>query len=67
MPVMLPHDATAIWLEGGPDDAARLMEPMPDGAYPVSTRVNAVANDDAALHEPVSDEQARPAQRDLFG
>ncbi|MEX2643285.1 MAG: SOS response-associated peptidase [Acetobacterales bacterium] len=70
MPVMLPHDATAAWLEGESAEAARLMEPLPDGelkAYPVSARVNTVANDDAALHEPISEEQARPVQRGLFG
>ena len=57
MPVIVPDAKYARWLDcSNPDDVADLLaawsgEPL--HAYPVSTRVNAVRNDDAQLCEPV--------------
>lgn len=69
MPVILPSEAQAAWL--GESDAGVLQELLrpiePDGwmAYPVSPRVNKVANDDLSLLEPV-DVPAAPRQQSLF-
>ncbi len=55
MPVVLSPDAWEPWLAGTEADAAALLRPAPEDAlrlWPVSTRVNAVRNDDAALLEP---------------
>jgi putative SOS response-associated peptidase YedK len=59
MPVILPRDAEARWLDPALDgdvDALRaLLVPVgPEAlrAYPISTRVNAVRNDDPSLLEP---------------
>jgi hypothetical protein len=57
MPVIVPDTEYARWLDcSNPDDVADLLgawsgEPL--HAYPVSTRVNAVRNDDAGLCEPI--------------
>ena len=54
MPVIVPSEETDAWL--GPGDAAALLRPYPAErmqAYPVSLRVNAPANDDAALLQPI--------------
>ncbi len=58
MPVIVPDAEYARWLDcSNRDDVADLLgtwsgEPL--RAYPVSTRVNAVRNDDAQLCEPVA-------------
>ena len=57
MPVIVPDEATDVWLLPEARDAERLQEllvPLPDDlllATPVSPRVNAVKNDDASLLE----------------
>ena len=54
MPVLVPAASYDTWLGSG--DASALLAPAPnDGmqAYPVSLRVNAPANDDAALLQPI--------------
>jgi putative SOS response-associated peptidase YedK len=59
MPVILPRDTWSRWLGEDSEDETALRgflkrfptEPMT--AYPISTRVNSVKNDDAALIEPV--------------
>jgi putative SOS response-associated peptidase YedK len=68
MPVILPAEALDEWLHVPADDAQRarhasalreLLRPCPDDrlvATPVSTRVNAVANDDPACLERALDE-----------
>ncbi|MEX0758725.1 MAG: SOS response-associated peptidase [Tistlia sp.] len=64
MPVILPAEAHGAWL--APDSAAEdlqaLLRPLePEGwiAYPVSRRVNKVANDDLALLAPAEPMQQR--------
>ncbi len=63
MPVILAPDAFDLWLNCAEVDAqtaAALIAPAPDNlleAYPVSTEVNRVANDNAKLVEPLA---ARP-------
>jgi len=58
MPVVVPPDAFDLWLDCTKVDAttaAALIAPAPDNffeAYPVSTDVNRVANDDPKLVEP---------------
>jgi len=68
MPVIVPDTEYARWLDcSHPDDVADLLgtwsgEPL--HAYPVSTRVNAVRNDDAQLCEPAQpppDDASLPA------
>lgn len=67
----------ALWLDAAtePDAAHALLRPAPDDAFEavaVSTRVNAVANDDAGLIAPIPAAQPAPAppvapkQMDLF-
>ena len=59
MPVILAPDAFDLWLncaEVDAETAAALIAPAPDDlfeAYPVSTDVNRVANDNAKLLEPI--------------
>ncbi len=56
MPVIIAEAAHARWLDVANPDVADLLEPWsgePLLAYPVSTRVNAVANDDPTLREPL--------------
>lgn len=60
MPVILPADAYDTWLdpETDPADAKALLRPYPSDAmtvHPVSTKVNAVANDGPEVVEPVAD------------
>ena len=60
MPVMLSPDAFDRWLDPEADlDAAKsLLAPYPDDAltaYPISTRVNAVRNDDPSILEPLDE------------
>lgn len=55
MPVVLPADAEATWLTGGPDDRAALCRPYQNDdleAYPVSTAVNDPSTDSPAVIEP---------------
>ena len=58
MPVILPREAYARWLDPAADDAralTALLEPFPDAAmtaYPVSTAVNSPANDDPSCVAP---------------
>ena len=69
MPLIIDSEDYAAWLDPGNDDLAaleRLVRPYPAGrmqAHPVSPRVNAPANDDAALIEPLP---GGPAQRVLL-
>lgn len=61
MPVVLPADEEATWLEAGPETRRDLCRPYPGddlAAYPISTRVNDPGNDDAAVIEPAETEQA---------
>ena len=58
MPVIVPPDHYARWLDAANPEVADLFVPAPEDAlqaHPVSTRVNAVRNDDAALIDPVED------------
>jgi putative SOS response-associated peptidase YedK len=60
MPVILPREARALWLDSEITEADRLaplIAPFPEGeleAYPVSRRVNSPANDDPACLEPIA-------------
>jgi putative SOS response-associated peptidase YedK len=60
MPVIVPPEAFDLWLncaEADAQTAAALITPAPDNlleAYPVSTNVNRVANDNAKLVEPLA-------------
>jgi putative SOS response-associated peptidase YedK len=54
MPVILPTDAEAVWLDPAvsKQHALSLLEPYPANlmvALPASTRVNSVRNDDSGL------------------
>jgi putative SOS response-associated peptidase YedK len=63
MPVVVAAADFETWLTGTTEEAAVLLRPPPDGSFepmPVSQRVNAAANDDPGLIEPV------PEDRDLF-
>jgi putative SOS response-associated peptidase YedK len=59
MPVILPREAYAVWLDPtltDPQAARALLRPLPAEhlhAWPVSRRVNRPANDDPALLEEV--------------
>jgi putative SOS response-associated peptidase YedK len=70
MPVILEADDHEAWLTASPEDLQSLMRPYRGGlaAYPVSTRVNAVRNNDADLMVPVEieslDETSSDAGRD---
>ncbi len=58
MPAILSPDDYARWLDTDVEDIADLLVPYPAEAmhsYPVSTRVNAVKNDDASLIERVEE------------
>jgi putative SOS response-associated peptidase YedK len=67
MPVIIGPDDYARWLDPANADVADLIAPYPPGAmacYPVSSRVNSVRNDDAALLEraqPMAVEESEPA------
>lgn len=64
MPVLLPREAWATWLDTQEQDQARLLgllRPAPDGVlamHPVSRRVNEVREDGPDLAAPVPEEQA---------
>jgi putative SOS response-associated peptidase YedK len=54
MPVILPTDAEAVWLDPtiSKEHALSLLEPYPAElmvALPASTRVNSIRNDDSGL------------------
>jgi putative SOS response-associated peptidase YedK len=56
MPAILAREDRDAWLSGSPEEAWATLKPYPDEhmvAWPVSTRVNKPANDDAQLIEPV--------------
>ncbi|ELZ34521.1 hypothetical protein C474_02411 [Halogeometricum pallidum JCM 14848] len=56
MSVILAPEEEETWLRGDAEEAASLLDTFPDAemrAYPVSTRVNSPANDDADIVEPV--------------
>ena len=62
MPVMLSPDAFDRWLDPQADveTAQDLLAPYPDDAltaYPISTRVNAVRNDDPSILEPLDTDE----------
>jgi putative SOS response-associated peptidase YedK len=76
MPVILAPEAFDLWLDCknvDADTAAALLVPAPDGlleAYPISTAVNRVANDDASLIARVdtpahAETQTQPAASEL--
>ena len=73
MPVIVPPSQYARWLARGEHDVADLLVPWAGGALridPVSTRVNSVANDDAALLDRVeagsTAEDDAPVQQSLL-
>jgi len=66
MPVILDPADYGAWLDTGNKEAGALLRPAPLGALeavPISTRVNAVRNDDASLIEPVAADEPAPAPR----
>jgi putative SOS response-associated peptidase YedK len=67
MPVIIPPEAYARWLSPEESDPSDLLKPYPGEAmtlWPVSSRVNSPANDDAALLEPET--QPNAAAGDLL-
>ena len=81
MPVIIAPDQYARWLDRSTSAVADLIAPYPSDAlriHPISTRVNAVKNDDPKLLEPVDeapaedgpepvpDEDVVPEQESLF-
>jgi putative SOS response-associated peptidase YedK len=59
MPILLLPEAQKVWLDDSADEAVwtDLLRPYPTDlmeAYPVSSRVNAVSNDDPSLVEPLT-------------
>jgi putative SOS response-associated peptidase YedK len=76
MPLIIAPEDYARWLDRSVEDVTDLLSPYPASAmnfYPVSTRVNAVRNDDPSIIEPVevaNDETAEampsPEQASLF-
>jgi putative SOS response-associated peptidase YedK len=66
MPLIIAPQDYARWLDKAEDDVTDLFRPFPSEAmqfWPVSTRVNAVRNDDAALIERV--EETQPTESDV--
>jgi putative SOS response-associated peptidase YedK len=67
MPVVVAPEAFDLWLDTAAVDAqtaAALIAPAPEGlleAYPISTAVNRVANDNPKLLEPAAPDAAAPA------
>jgi putative SOS response-associated peptidase YedK len=71
MPAVIAPEDFATWLSGEADTpaAAALLRPAPEALFacvPVSTRVNAAANDDPALWEAAPPEDLAPLQGNLF-
>jgi putative SOS response-associated peptidase YedK len=57
MPVIVPPEHYDQWLDAANHEVDELFAPAPDdalSAHPVSTRVNAVRNDDPSLIEPIA-------------
>ena len=66
MPVIIAPESYARWLDVAQADVADLLVPYPSAAlafHPVSTRVNAVRNDDPALIAPVATSPAASVPR----
>lgn len=69
MPVIVTPEDFDRWLDAGhvpPADVADLIRPAPEDffeAFPISTRVNSVANDDEAIQAPLAEETTPPAQK----
>ena len=64
MPVIIAPEHYARWLDPANAEVADLLAPYPANAmayHPVSTRVNSVRHDDAALIEPVTQPESEPA------
>jgi len=64
MPVIVAPEDYARWLDVSQADVADVLAPFPSAAlawHPVSTRVNAVRNDDASLIAPVAAPEAQAA------
>jgi putative SOS response-associated peptidase YedK len=62
MPVILPPEAYDRWLSPVEPDPRDLLVSYPDApmtAWPVSSRVNSVANDDASLLERATEPNTR--------
>jgi len=62
MPVILPPEAYAPWLDGSVEEVIGLLRPLPAALvayHPVDQRVNAVKNDDPACITPFT---SQPAQ-----
>jgi len=61
MPVILPPESYDLWLDPSSADGTTLLKPFPTAAmeaFPVSTRVGNVKNDDPGLIEPVATQSA---------
>jgi putative SOS response-associated peptidase YedK len=68
MPLIIAPEDYERWLDVADDDVADLFAPFPGDAmayYPVSTRVNAVRNDDAALIEEVVEAETTPDEPEV--
>jgi putative SOS response-associated peptidase YedK len=64
MPMIVPPEHFARWLDPANADVADLIAPYPSAAmayYPVSSRVNSVRHDDASLIEAVTAIEREPA------
>ena len=78
MPLIIAPEDYARWLDRSVEDVTDLLSPYPAAAmtfHPVSTRVNAVKNDDPSIIEPVElapaneatvEEEPVPEQAKLF-
>ena len=69
MPAIIEPSQYERWLDASLTDIAELLRPYPSEAmrwYPVSTRVNAVRNDDARLIEPLAHHDLEPEVPDLL-
>jgi len=67
MPVILHPDSYDLWLDPGMQNVAaisELLKPYDAAAYPVSTRINHVANDDEECSRPIEVAEVQPR---LFG
>jgi len=65
MPVIVSEHDYGRWLDRGVEDVGELLVPWSGDAlrvHPVSKRVNAVANDDPSLCEPLPDSKERAAE-----
>jgi putative SOS response-associated peptidase YedK len=63
MPLIIPREQHARWLDPAFDDVADLIVPYPSDAmayFPVSSRVNNVRHDDASLIVPVAERDRTP-------